>query len=147
MVIAIPFTLQLVEGWHARPVKETVSSRLFVQPTRSPSGTGRAPLEAPNVTTAGPCNADPAGQPTISLGSRDAVVRVGATVTCDACGAAIDPSGPGVTGSSGTEPWWEPFLEDLRTDPEQHWHPRCFATAYGVDALIDLVHREDLRRR
>lgn len=41
-----PFSLQLVEGWHARPVTETVSSRLLLQPTRSPSGTGRAPLEA-----------------------------------------------------------------------------------------------------
>jgi hypothetical protein len=37
-----PFSSQTVKGWHARPGKETVSSRLLQQPARSPSGTGRA---------------------------------------------------------------------------------------------------------
>jgi hypothetical protein len=39
-----PFLLVMVKGWHARPGKETVTSRLLVQPARSPSGTGRAAL-------------------------------------------------------------------------------------------------------
>ena len=33
---------QTVKGWHARPGKETVTSTLLEQRTRSPSGTGRA---------------------------------------------------------------------------------------------------------
>ena len=32
----------MVKGWHARPVKETVSIHLRQQADRSPSGTGRA---------------------------------------------------------------------------------------------------------
>ena len=42
MVIAIPSLVEQVKGWHARPGKETVTSRLLAQPARSPSGTGRA---------------------------------------------------------------------------------------------------------
>src|SRR4051812_30077334 len=41
MVIAIP-SLSTVKGWHARPGKETVTSTLLEQRTRSPSRTGRA---------------------------------------------------------------------------------------------------------
>jgi hypothetical protein len=74
-------------------------------------------------------------------------MRVGAELICDECGQPIDPAGPGVINSRGTEPWWQPFLEDLRSDPDQHRHPRCFAEAQGVDALVAAVHREDLRRR
>lgn len=74
-------------------------------------------------------------------------MRLGAILRCDGCGKDIDPSGPGVTKSANTEAWWQPFLEDLRSDPAQHWHPLCFAAAFGTDALIDAVHREDLRRR
>jgi hypothetical protein len=74
-------------------------------------------------------------------------MRIGGTLRCDGCSREVDPSGPGVTKSANAEPWWQPFLEDLRSDPSQHWHPRCFADAFGVDALIDAVHREDTRRR
>jgi hypothetical protein len=42
---AIPYLFEVV-GWHARPAKETVSSRLFPQPARSPPGTGRATFES-----------------------------------------------------------------------------------------------------
>ena len=41
MATATP-SLSKFEGRHARPGKETVSSRLFSQPAGSPSGTGRA---------------------------------------------------------------------------------------------------------
>ena len=74
-------------------------------------------------------------------------MRRGAELICDECGNFIDPAGPGVTNSRDTEPWRQPFLEDLRADPDEHRHPHCFADAHGVDALIDAVHREDLRRR
>jgi hypothetical protein len=77
----------------------------------------------------------------------DGVVRAGAELEWDRCGRHIDPTGPGVTKSPGTEPWWQPFLEDLRSDPEEHWHPRCFADEFGVEELIQAVQREDLRRR
>ena len=40
-----PFLSSTVEGWHARPGKETVSRRLFAQPARSPSGTGHAQFQ------------------------------------------------------------------------------------------------------
>ena len=43
---AIPFLFEVV-GWHARPAKETVSSKLFPQPARPPSGTGRATFRVP----------------------------------------------------------------------------------------------------
>jgi hypothetical protein len=78
---------------------------------------------------------------------QSAVVRIKDVLQCDGCGKHIDPAGPGVTKSASTDPWWQPFLEDLRADPQQHWHPSCFAAAFGVDELIAAVHREDLRRR
>lgn len=78
---------------------------------------------------------------------QSARVRITDVLRCDGCGKDIDPSGPGVTKSESTKPWWQPFLEDLRSDPQQHWHPACFAGAYGLDELIAAVHREDLRRR
>lgn len=37
------------------------------------------------------------------------------------------------------------FLEDLRSDPQQLWHPWCFAEGHGAEELIAAVHREDLR--
>lgn len=40
-----PFSVQSGQGWHARPVKETVSSRLRQQQARSPSRTGRATFQ------------------------------------------------------------------------------------------------------
>ncbi len=49
-------------------------------------------------------------------------MRLGAILRCDGCGKDIDPSGPGVTKSANTEAWWQPFLEDLRSDRAQHWH-------------------------
>lgn len=82
------------------------------------------------------------------LGVRHAgPVRRGDELICDECGNLIDPAGPGVTSSGDSDPWWQPFLEDLRADPQEHRHPRCFADARGVDALIEAVHREDLRRQ
>ena len=77
----------------------------------------------------------------------DSAMRLGATLRCDGCRTGIDPSGPGVTKSANTDAWWQPFLEDLRSDLAQHRHPRCFAEAFGVDALVNAVHREDMRRR
>ena len=74
-------------------------------------------------------------------------MRIGAVLRCDGCGGDIDPRGAGVTKSDSTEPWWQPFLEDLRSDPQNHWHPVCFADAYGVGELIAAVRREDVRRR
>ena len=62
-------------------------------------------------------------------------MRLGATLGCDGCDNDIDPSGPGVTKSMNTDAWWQPFLEDMRSDPSQHWHPRCYAEAFGIDAL------------
>jgi hypothetical protein len=52
---AIPFLFEVV-GWHARPAKETVSSQLFPQPARSPSGTGRATFESPPPSRHAPKN-------------------------------------------------------------------------------------------
>lgn len=63
-------------------------------------------------------------------------MREGSQLICDVCWHPIDASGPGVTNSPETDPWWQPFLEDLRSDPDEHRHARCFADAFGVDALI-----------
>jgi hypothetical protein len=71
----------------------------------------------------------------------------GATLTCDECGLIIDATGPAVCNDRGASPHWVPFVEDLRSDPQEHRHGRCFAQACGVDALNDAVHQEDLRRR
>jgi hypothetical protein len=40
-----------------------------------------------------------------------------------------------------------PFGEDLRSDPAEHRHGLRFAKSTGVEALLDAVHREDVRRR
>src|SRR5919106_5528406 len=62
---AIPSCATGFKGWHARPGKETVTSRLLAQPARSPSGTGRASLEPATVVTptGSPVDPRPAGPP------------------------------------------------------------------------------------
>jgi hypothetical protein len=51
MDICHPFCFNGFKGWHARPVKETVSNRLFAQPAQSPSGTGRAHFQHDPIDT------------------------------------------------------------------------------------------------
>lgn len=66
---------------------------------------------------------------------------------CATCGEDIDGSGPAVTNDFGGDFHWAPFVEDIRSNPHQLRHAICFANEHGVGALIDAVHREDLRRR
>jgi hypothetical protein len=74
-------------------------------------------------------------------------MRVGGRLVCDECEESIDASGPGVTNDWEGTPHWQPCLEDLRSDPDEHRHPKCFADVRGVEALIDAVHQYDLRRK
>jgi hypothetical protein len=76
-----------------------------------------------------------------------ASVRDADRVLCDDCRQEIDPGGPAVCNGRGKQPQWVPFVEDLRSDLAEHRHGKCFATSRGVDALLEAVHREDLRRR
>ena len=65
---------------------------------------------------------------------------------CAYCKRPFDFSGPAITLSSG-EPSYEPFMEDWRGGPVEIGHPRCFAEAEGLDALLAAVARNDARRR
>lgn len=63
---------------------------------------------------------------------------------CIVCHEAVDPSGPGV--SAPPNATWQPFVEDIRSSALRLLHPACFVLQFGSDALIEAVHREDLRR-
>lgn len=44
------------------------------------------------------------------------------------------------------EPQYQPFMQDWRGGYVRIAHPKCFADAEGIDALLAAMEREDLRR-
>ena len=64
---------------------------------------------------------------------------------CVYCGRLIDFSGAAIV--TGTEPSYQPFMEDWRGGPAEVAHPECFAEREGTGALLAAVAREDERRR
>src|SRR3954451_7413441 len=87
---------QTVKGWHARPGKETVTSTLLEQRTRSPSGTGRAQFRThandqrssdPNV----PVTTNTTVDPPILTGSYGAAERCATMSTAMSSGGALSP--------------------------------------------------------
>src|SRR3954451_12431920 len=84
------------KGWHARPGKETVTSTLRQQRTRSPSGTGRAQFRThtndqrasdPNV----PVTTNTTVDPPILTGSYGAAERCATMSTAMSSGGALSP--------------------------------------------------------
>ncbi len=63
---------------------------------------------------------------------------------CAGCGEPIAATGPAVQPPPRAR--WEPFLEDGRSSATEFMHVNCFVEANGIDALVEAVHREDLRR-
>lgn len=68
-------------------------------------------------------------------------------LACPLCGTEIDPSGPGVATDRAGNAHWSPFVEDRRGTPHRLVHARCFAEERGVDALIEVVHAQDVVMR
>lgn len=66
-------------------------------------------------------------------------------LTCEICGLEQDAGGPGV--SAGENPYWIPFIEDLRGTPSRLVHPRCFVDENGLEALLVAVSAHDRRMR
>jgi hypothetical protein len=64
--------------------------------------------------------------------------------SCQFCGREIDFSKAAIV--LGDSPQYQPFMEDWRGGYVKVAHPRCFAENEGLDALLDAVEREDLRR-
>jgi len=71
--------------------------------------------------------------------------RLGRTLVCDECQQPIEASGPGIVGDDSRR--YEPFLEDLRSDPAYLAHTECFASNYGFDEFQALVTVHDSRMR
>jgi hypothetical protein len=63
---------------------------------------------------------------------------------CGYCHQEIDFSRAAMT--LGSEPHYQPFMEDWRGGYVPLAHPKCFAEAEGIDALVAAVEREDRRR-
>jgi len=64
---------------------------------------------------------------------------------CAYCQQKIDFSGAAIT--LGSEPHYQPFMEDWRGGYVSLAHPKCFAQGDGIDALLAAVEREDRRRK
>ena len=65
---------------------------------------------------------------------------------CAYCERPFDFSGPAIV-LGGEEPTYEPFMEDWRGGFVSIAHPKCFAEAVDLDALLAAVARNDARRR
>jgi hypothetical protein len=63
---------------------------------------------------------------------------------CQYCGKEIDFAAAAIV--VGDTPIYQPFMEDWRGGYVKVAHPKCFAEAEGVDALLEAVAREDARR-
>jgi hypothetical protein len=63
---------------------------------------------------------------------------------CQYCQQELDFSAAAIV--LDEEPQYQPFMEDWRGGYVKIAHPKCFAEAEGIDALLAAVEREDLRR-
>jgi hypothetical protein len=63
---------------------------------------------------------------------------------CQYCEQELDFSKAAIV--LGEQPQYQAFMEDWRGGYVKIAHPKCFAHAEGVDALLAAVEREDLRR-
>jgi hypothetical protein len=67
---------------------------------------------------------------------------------CALCGLEIDFSGAAVVVDERLDqPNYQPFMEDWRGGFVKVAHPRCFAEAEGLDALLAAVARNDAIQR
>lgn len=70
-----------------------------------------------------------------------------ARLPCAECGAEIDPAGPAIVNDFGRTPRWQPFVENLRSNPHELRHPECYARVHGVSALVLSVEEWHSRHR
>jgi hypothetical protein len=61
---------------------------------------------------------------------------------CWICKSKIDGNLAAI-GRSGDQLQYVPFVQDLRSSALMLAHPVCFATTYGVDSLVAIVHEHD----
>ena len=66
---------------------------------------------------------------------------------CSICGNSVDRSGPAIGNGSDGEPSWVAFVDEFSVVPGELTHAECFALRGGLAALLDAVHRTDVRRR
>jgi len=70
---------------------------------------------------------------------------------CPLCWKGLDPEAAVIVEQKNgdVDPSYEPFLNDLRTRPHglRFTHPACYARKHGIDVLIDVLHKRDVRDR
>lgn len=64
--------------------------------------------------------------------------------TCRYCGEVLDFSAAAIA-LGGDPPSYQPFMEDWRGGLVEVAHPKCFALAEGLDALLAAVAFNDAR--
>jgi hypothetical protein len=73
-------------------------------------------------------------------------IAVVVATTCEYGGLVVDPTGPAVL-LGGKAPFWQPFLEDLRSSAFKLAHAKCFAENSGLDPLLTIITESDRQLR